>query len=260
MTIAELPGARAASIYFLRFRRAGHSTLLVAALNPLCVLGAMGLGLGSLIDPATTQSLGGHDYVSFLAPGMMAAFAMQGGAGESLWPVLGGIKWEGTYVAQVATPLRPVDVLTGQLVFTTTRMAIGVVMTFAAMVAFGAVESWWGVLAMPAAILTGLVYASAITAFAATQETDSAFPMIMRFGVIPSYLFSGTFFPVSQLPDALEVVAKVTPLWHGVDLCRSLSLGTATLLGSLGHVAYLLVCVSLGVLAGRRTFTRRLHT
>lgn len=260
MTITDLPGARAASIYFLRFRRSGQSTLLVAALNPLCVLGAMGLGLGSLIDSNAASSLGGVDYLAFIAPGLMAAFAMQGGAGESLWPVLGGIKWEGTYVAQVATPLRPADVLTGQLTFTTMRMGIGVVMTFLAMVVYGAVESWWGVFAMPVALLTGLVYAAAITAFAATQETDSAFPMIMRFGVIPSYLFSGTFFPVSQLPSALQAVAKLTPLWHGVDLCRSLSLGTATLAGALGHVAYLLACAALGVLAGRYTFQRRLHT
>jgi lipooligosaccharide transport system permease protein len=259
MTLADLPAARAASIYFLRFRKSGHSTLLVAALNPLGVLGAMGLGLGSLIDPSASRSLGGVDYLSFLAPGMMAAFAMQGGAGESLWPVLGGIKWEGTYIAQIATPLRPIDVLAGQLTFTAMRIAIGTVMTFAAMTVFGAVESWWGILAMPVALLTGLVYASVLTAFAATQETDVAFPMIFRFLIIPSYLFSGTFFPISQLPATLRSVAKVTPLWNGVDLCRSLSLGTATLLGSLAHLAYLLVWLAAGVYAGQRTFRWRLH-
>lgn len=257
--VRDVPAARAASIYFLRFRKSGQSTLLVAILNPLFVLGAMGLGLGSLIDSGSSSALGGVDYLAFLAPGLMAAFAMQSAAGESLWPVLGGLKWEGTYIAQTATSLRPIDVLAGQLTFTTTRVSIGVFMTFSAMVVYGAVESWWGVLAMPAAVLTGLVYASILTAFSATQDTDVAFPLIMRFLIIPSYLFSGTFFPVSQLPSALEVIAKATPLWNGVDLCRSLSLGTATLAGSLAHVAYLLVWLAAGIAFGRASFTRRLH-
>jgi lipooligosaccharide transport system permease protein len=240
---------RASSVYFLRFKNAGLSTMLVHIVNPLFVLGAMGVGLGSLIDDNQTASLGGVSYLAFIAPALMAAFAMQSAAGSSLWPVLGGLKWEGTYIGQSATPLRPVDVLRGQLTFTGSEIGVGVVCTFFAMVVYGAIESWWGVLAMPAALLTGMAYAAPITAF----------PLIMRLGVIPSYLFSGTFFPVSQLPDALEVVAKMTPLWHGVDLCRTLSLGTATLLGSLGHAAYLVVVVLVSLAWGRRCFERRLH-
>lgn len=250
---------QATSIYFVRLRRSGQSALLLAAFNPLFVLAAMGIGLGSLIDENQASSLEGVDYLTFIAPALMAAFAMQSAAGNSLWPVLGGIKWEGTYVAQVSTPLRPTDVLHGQLAYTAADIGIRIVMTFVAMVVFGAVESWWGVLTMPSALLTGMVYAAVITAFSSTQQTDTAFPLIMRLGVIPSYLFSGTFFPVSQLPDALQWLAKATPLWHGVDLCRSLSLGEATVVGSLVHVAYLSVCLALAVAWGRRTFTRRLH-
>ena len=248
---------RATSIYFIRLRRIGQSNLLIAGLNPLFVLAAMGVGLGSLVEDR--EAIGGVDYLSFLAPGIMAALAMQSAAGSSLWPVLGGIKWEGTYVAQVATPLRPVDVLTGQLVYTAFDVAIRVVLTFAAMVAFGAVESWWGLLSMPVALLAAMVYAAAITAFSATQETDSAFPLIMRLGVIPSYLFSGTFFPIDQLPTALQWFAKVTPLWHGVDLCRDLTLGDASLVESAGHVLYLAALLAVGLAWGARTFDRRLH-
>jgi lipooligosaccharide transport system permease protein len=248
---------RASSIYFIRVVRSGKSTLLVSALNPLFVIGAMGLGLGSLVQDES--ALGGIDYLTFLAPGMMAAFAMQSAVGSSLWPVLGGIKWEGTYVAQIATPLRPVDVLHGQLGYTGAELGTNVVFTFVAMLVFGAIESPWGVLAVPAAVLTGLVYAAAVTGFSATQETDSAFPLIMRFGVIPSYLFSGTFFPVDQLPAALESVAKLTPLWHGVDLCRDLTLGDAGLRESVVHVAYLALVLALALRYARRTFTRRLH-
>jgi lipooligosaccharide transport system permease protein len=249
---------RATSVYFVRVARSGKSTLLVSALNPLFVLGAMGVGLGSLIDDES--NLGGVEYLRFLAPAMMAAFAMQSAVGSSLWPVLGGIKWEGTYVAQVATPLRPVDVLHGQLGYTGAELGINVVFTFLAMLVFGVVDSPWGVLAIPAAVVTGLVYAAAVTAFSATQETDSAFPLIMRFGVIPSYLFSGTFFPVEQLPTPLEWAAKVTPLWHGVDLCRDLSLGDAGLMSSLVHIGYLGVLLAVSLAFARRTFTRRLYS
>lgn len=248
---------QATSIYFVRLGRAGRSTVIMAILNPLFVLAAMGLGLGSLVED--TSSLGGVEYLEFIAPALMAAFAMQAAAGNSLWPVLGGIKWEGTYVAQVSTPLRPVDVLLGQLAYTSADIAMRVVTTFFAMVVFGAVESWWGLLAVPVAVLTGFAYAAPITAFSATQETDSAFPLVMRLFVIPSYLFSGTFFPVDQLPTALQAVAKVTPLWHGVDLCRDLSLGRAGLLESVGHVAYLVLFSGLALAWATRTFERRLY-
>jgi lipooligosaccharide transport system permease protein len=257
--LRELAPVRASTGLFARFREAGTNTLLVAIFNPIFVLGAMGLGLGSLISGDRAQSLGGVDYLAFLAPGLMAAFAMQGAAQESLWPVLGGIKWEGSYLAQAATTLRPVDILRGQMLYTSMRVGISTTMTFLAMVLFGAVESWWGVLAVPVALLTGLAYAAPITAFSATQQTDSAFPLIMRLGVIPSYLFSGTFFPITQLPGPLQGIAKVTPLWHGVDLCRSLSLGTTTFVGAVVHVSYLVVFVAVAMRVGTFTFTRRLH-
>lgn len=257
--IGELAPVRASTGLFARFRQSGQSTLLLAILNPIFVLGAMGVGLGSMIDSHRAAALGGISYLSFIAPGLMAAFAMQGASQESLWPVLGAIKWEGSYIAQTATPLRPVDVLLGQLLYTSMRVGISSVMTFVAMFVFGAVGSWWGVLTIPAALLTGLAYAAPITAFSATQETDSAFPLIMRLGVIPSYLFSGTFFPISQLPHSLQTIAKATPLWNGVDLCRSLSLGTATLVGSLVHVAYLVAFVGASIALGAHTFERRLH-
>ena len=91
-----------------------------------------------------------------------------------------------------------------------------------------------------------------------TLERDSGLTAVFRFGVIPMFLFSGTFFPISQLPAALRPVAYFTPLWHGVDLCRHLALGRASLLGSLGHVAYLAVWVLAGVSIANVTYRRRL--
>jgi lipooligosaccharide transport system permease protein len=116
------------------------------------------------------------------------------------------------------------------------------------------------VLAIPAAVLTGMAFAIPIAAFAATLDGDAAFAALFRFVVMPMFLFSGTFFPVSQLPKGLRIVAYFTPLWHGVDLCRSLALGTAPLGRSVLHLAYLLAFIAVGFVVARRTFERRLAT
>jgi lipooligosaccharide transport system permease protein len=97
-----------------------------------------------------------------------------------------------------------------------------------------------------------------MAAYAATCERDSAFTAIFRFAIVPMFLFSGTFFPVSRLPSVLEWVAYVTPLWHGVDLCRGLTLGTIGLLPALGHAAYLGAWAVAGVVAADRTYQARL--
>jgi len=115
------------------------------------------------------------------------------------------------------------------------------------------------VLAVPAGVLVGWAYSAPITGFSVGRDSDSAFPLVFRLGIIPSYLFSGTFFPTSQLPDALEAVAKVTPLWHGVELCRSLTLGTATVGGSLVHVAWCAAFAVVGFVIASREFRKALH-
>jgi lipooligosaccharide transport system permease protein len=103
------------------------------------------------------------------------------------------------------------------------------------------------------------VFAAALNGYAVTQESDIPFAVILRIGIFPLFLFSGTFFPVSQLPEWIRPVAYATPLWHGVALCRSLSLGTATLGGALGHVTYLVLLTAAGIAAAHRTYLRRLY-
>jgi lipooligosaccharide transport system permease protein len=115
------------------------------------------------------------------------------------------------------------------------------------------------VLALPAAVLTGLAFAAPIEAWAISLTKDSPFAYLFRFGLIPLFLFSGTFFPVSQLPVWAQPVAYATPLWHGVALCRSLTLGQIPVLESLGHTAYLIALALAGLYAGHRTYRRRLY-
>ncbi len=251
---------RVVAYFASSYRRTWRGSVVTSFLNPLLYLLAMGVGLGSLVDRGATpaSSLDGVRYLAFLAPGMLAATAMQTAATESTYPVMGAIKWLRTYFGMLATPLEVADVVVGHLTWVTIRLTMVAATFLAVMAAFGVVESGWAVLALPAAILTGLAFAAPISAFAATRENDTAFAALFRFGVIPMFLFSGTFFPVSQLPAALRPVAWATPLWHGVELCRTLTLGTAALLPSVGHAAYLAAWAAAGVAVALRTHRRRL--
>jgi len=241
------------------YRRIWRSSIWSSVLGPLFYLGALGFGLGTLVNRHGTASLGGVSYLAFVAPAILASSAMNTAMGEASYPVFGSVKWNKIYVAAQATPLRPADIYRGHLMFMTMRIAMNTALVTVYMWAFGATRSAWTVLAFPAATLTGLAFAAPIAAWAVAVKTESTFAYLFRFGMMPLMLFSGTFFPLSQLPGWLRPVAYATPLWHGVALCRGLSLGQATLAGSLGHAAYLAVLAAAGIWAGARTYRRRLY-
>jgi len=267
--VRELPAApgppelvlRAFAYWMAQYRRTWRGTSISTVLEPLGFLAAMGLGLGLLVDRGSgTASLPDVSYLDFIAPGLLAATAMQTAAFESTYPVMGAIRWNKQYHGMLATPLRVVDVLAGHILFVAFRLTITAAVFLAIMALFGAVHSPWAVLALPVAVLTGLAYAPGIFAFSATLEDNSGFAMLFRFGIMPMFLFSGTFFPVEQLPDWLEPVAWVVPLWHGVDLCRDLALGTPSPGSAAVHLGYLLLWVAGGFLLARRNFARALVT
>jgi lipooligosaccharide transport system permease protein len=126
--------------------------------------------------------------------------------------------------------------------------------------AFGALHSPYAVFAWPAAILVGLAHSSAVSGFSAWLERDEGFNALFRFGIMPMFLFSGTFFPVSRLPHGVRELAYATPLWNGVDLMRHLTLGSASLWPSLAHAAYLVVWIAAGLAVAARMYRRRLVT
>jgi lipooligosaccharide transport system permease protein len=179
-------------------------------------------------------------------------------ANDTMWPVMGAIKWMRTYLAMLAAPLSVYDVMLGHLAWVATRLSIVVTIYLGIMAAFDTVRSPWALLALPAAVLTGMAFGVPMAAFSAAQEKDTAFTTIYRLGVIPLFLFSGTFFPISQLPRLLQYLAYVTPLFHGVALCRDLTLGQVHLWVDLGHAAYLCLLVAVGYAFCRRTFASRL--
>jgi len=238
-------------------RKTWRSSITTSFLFHILYLAAMGVGLGSLVDKHA-HTVGGVSYLDFVAPGLLAATAMQIGANDAMYPVMGAIKWIRTYFAMLATPLRVEDVLIGHLGWIATRVAIVSAAYLAVIAAFGVVASPLAVLALPAAVATGLAFSAPIAAFAATQDKDVGFTTIYRFGLIPLFLFSGTFFPVGQLPGWLQSVAYATPLYHGVDLCRGLVLGRISLGPALGDAVYLVALAGVGSVAAHRTFARRL--
>ncbi|MGO9500943.1 MAG: ABC transporter permease [Streptosporangiaceae bacterium] len=245
--------------WLVNYRRTWRGSIYSSVLSPVLYLGAMGLGLGKLVDAHGTAGLGGVSYLAFLAPGLLAATAMQTAVGESTYPVLASVKWMKTYQAAAATPLRPADLQRGHLLFTAMRLTMNSAIFLVIMAAFGAVRSPWVLAALPVAVLTGLAFATPIEAYAVTRDKDQSFAMLFRFGMIPLFLFSGTFFPITQLPAWIRPLAYVTPLWNGVALSRSLSLGTATLGGAFLHVGYLVCVAAIGLAAGSRTYRRRLY-
>jgi lipooligosaccharide transport system permease protein len=196
------------------YRRTWRGSIYSSVLNPLLYLGAMGLGLGKLVNQHGTAQLGGVSYLLFLAPGLLAAQAMQTGIGECTYPVLGSVKWNRTYQAAAASPLRPGDIFRGHQLFVTMRLVMNSAAFLAVMAAFGAVRSPAVIWTLPAAVLTGLAFAAPVEAWAITQNKDAGFSVVFRFILIPLFLFSGTFFPVSALPALFEWIAYATPLWH----------------------------------------------
>ena len=241
------------------YRRTWRSSIWSSVFGPLFYLGAMGYGLGSLVDQHGTASLGGVPYVVFVGPAVLAVHSMNTGLSNSMFPVFGAVHWNRIYVAARASMLRPADIYRGHLLFMTMRIAMNAACFLVFMAAFGLIRSWWGVLLLPASVLLGLAFTAPVAAWAVTLQTHTPMNYIIRFGSIPLMLFSGTFFPLSRLPGWLRPIAYATPLWHGVALCRSLSLGTVTAGSAAIHVGYLAALTAIGLWAGARTYRRRLY-
>jgi lipooligosaccharide transport system permease protein len=243
--------------WLMVYRRVWRGSAITSIVNPVFYLGALGVGLGTLVNKSSGSSLG-VPYIDFVAPGMLAATAMTIAAGEASWPVIGSIKWTRQYFAMLATPIGIRDIVLGHQLWMTTRVASTSAVYLAVIAAFGGVNSPLGILALPAAVLLGAAFTTPFAAYAATRESDAAFVPVNRFVVVPMFLFSGTFFPVSRLPLPLEWLAYATPLWHGVELCRMFTLGDVHALRALGHVAYLLLFVVVGFAWAQRTYAARL--
>ena len=243
--------------FLVQYRYVWRGTAFSSIATPIIFLLALGVGLGVFVDRAT--DLPGHvSYLAFVAPGLLAAAAMQVATFESSWPVLSAIKWTRQYHAMLASPLRVRDVLAGHQAFVAMRIFMTAVVYLVVITAFGAVESPLAVFTVPVAVLIGLCFSAPIAAWGARTEVDITFVAIFRFVILPMFLFSGTFFPITQLPTVLEWFAHVTPLWHGVDLCRGLTLGDVSAWSAVYHTAFLVAWASAGCALAYLSYRRRL--
>ena len=246
---------------FVLYKRIWFSNALGSLLQPFLYLLGMGVGVGSLIDRGSNADrlLDGTPYLAFLAPGLIATTAMMTCATESLWPLMDGFRWTQGFHAAAATPVRPVDLVAGTALWLGTRAVIASGSVAVVLVLFDDTRSWGLILAVAFSVLTGLAYAMPLAAWTSTRESEASFPAILRFGLIPMFLFAGAFYPVDQLPAWLRPAAYVTPLYHGVELCRDSVLDRLDLQSAALHVGVLLVFVAVPWVVARRLFTSRLY-
>lgn len=248
--------AAAFAFHLVSYRRTWRASVFSSFLLPALFLVAMGLTVGRYIDARSNEL--GVSYLDYIAPGVLASTALQVAVGESTWPVFAAFTWTRVYHAMRATPLTAGDIMRGHLAYVVFRVTIAAVGFLVVLALFGAVHSAWAVAALPVAMLVGLACAAPVFAYAATVGNDGMFAVLFRFAVVPMSLFAGVFFPVDGMPLVARLLAYVSPLWHGVELCRAATLGTATAWGVPAHLGVLLAWAAAGYALARMRYAKKL--
>lgn len=251
-------GAWYAAEHRIRAMRAFALTLIVLMFgNPLLYLLSLGLGLATLV----AADVDGVSYLVFVAPALLAGAAFMGGAEESTYPVLVSFKFNPIFFAMAASPIAPRQIANGIFIGTAVRVIPTVIVYYAIMLLFNAVPSPLGVVTIVTASLLGMATATLVTWYTSTVVDDKGqMAVIMRFIIMPLFLFSGTFFPLSQLPIFLQWIGWLSPLWHGAQLGRVLSYGMAEPIWlTVSHVVYLVLLLIIGWRGTHRVVERRLY-
>ncbi|MEU0570455.1 ABC transporter permease [Nonomuraea sp. NPDC005983] len=236
------------------YKRLWRASLFSSFVLPVLFLASIGLGVGGYIGQVR-----GVPYVVWIVPGVLASTAFQMAVGECTYSVFGEFRWHRGAHAMYATRVSVWDMIGGWLLYIVFRVEIAVVVFLAVVGVFGALASPWAVLTPLVAALLAVAVAAPVTAFSATIDHDSYFALLFRFVMIPSTLFAGVFFPVEQLPGLVRPLAYVSPLWHGVELCRAATAGASPPWPVWAHAGYLLVFAVLGVWWAGYAFRRRLQ-
>jgi lipooligosaccharide transport system permease protein len=244
---------------WLVYKRIWYRSIFFGFLQPFMFLTAMGLGLGTLMNRGDTSAFGGVSYIAFLGPGLMAAMAMQTATFESTYPIMNKIMWGRNYEAMLATPLATRTILAGELSWIAFRVLTVASILLVVLTLFGIPASPLALLALPIVAVIGVGFSSNLIAFTASQKNDVGFSWIFRFVINPLFLFSGTFFPLTQLPEPLRIAAWFTPLFHGVELIRGLVLDRLDLRAAPLHLGYLLLFLAIGVFLADRNLRRRME-
>jgi lipooligosaccharide transport system permease protein len=236
-------------------RRTWRGQVLSSFVLPVLMLLGMGVTVGRYVNRAGAL---GVPYLDYIAPGLLASSAVQIAVAESMWPVMSGFMWNRVFHGMLATPIRPADMVRGESMFLQLRTGLPAASFLLVMLVFGAVHSPWAIAALPACALLTASLTGVILAYTASVTSDNMFALLFRFAVIPMTLFAGVFFPVSAMPAVARWIAYVSPLWHGVELCRYATLGRPSALPVVAHVAYLGAWAVAGYALAQRRFAKRL--
>jgi lipooligosaccharide transport system permease protein len=239
---------------YLAYRRAWY-IFLSGFLEPVFYLFSIGVGVGQLV---TGFEFNGRDipYAEFVAPGMLAASAMNGSLLDSTFNFFFKLKYNKLFDQMLATPLTTMDVARGELSWSLLRGGIYSAGFLVVMVAMELVSSWWALLVVPAALLIGLAFGGICMALTTWMRSWQDFEWV-TLATIPMFLFSATFFPVEAYPSALRWVVELTPLYRGVVLCRELTTGALSW-GSAFSVVYLVAMGLVGLAIVRRRLDKLL--
>lgn len=247
----------------LRGMLAYLQTMIATSIGtPVLYLYALGVGLATLIDTNIGEGSSAVPYLVFVAPALLCSAALTVATEEFTYPILLGFKWNPIFFAINSAPISGGQIINGVVYAVTIRLLGQGTIYYLFMMAFGAVPGGWGWVTILVATATGMAIGTLLMAYATSMKDDRGqIAYIMRFGIIPLTLFSGTFFPLETLPSFLHWIGWISPLWHGVELSRVLAYGyeepgwlTAV------HIAYLFVLIVVGWALARRLAVRRLNT
>lgn len=232
--------------------RRGWVVLFSGFFEPVFYLFSIGVGVGALVGDVTLVDGTPVSYRAFVAPALLASSAMNGAINEA-FNILPRLKYDKLYATMLATPIRPVDVAVGEIVWSVARGGIYAVGFVAVMAALGLVESWLALATIPAALLVGFAFAAAGIAGVSFMRSWQDYELL-QLVILPLFLFSATFYPLDVYPPLLQQITRVSPLYHGVELMRGFALGSLDPT-MVGHAAVLGVVGA----AGTYVAVRRLH-
>ena len=226
---------------------------LTGFVEPVIFLLAFGYGVGGLIGTVEVRGVE-VSYAAFIAPALLASSAMSGALMDATFNVFFKMHFMRIYHTMMSTSLGPLDVALGEIGWAMIRGAAYAVGFTVVVAAFGLLTSWWALLMIPAAVLEAFAFASIGMMLTSYMKSFHQLNWL-NFWLLPIFLFSGTFFPITLYPDWLQAVIMVTPLWQAIAMMRSLAFGVFDV-GLLVHVGYFVVLAIIGLLMT----SRRLET
>jgi lipooligosaccharide transport system permease protein len=220
--------------------------------EPVFYLLSIGIGFGALVPEVTGPGGTPIPYTAFVAPALMATSAMNGAVMETTFNIFFKLKFGNVYEGILTTPMSPRDIAIGEIGWALFRGALYSIVFLVVMAVMGLTDSWWAIMTIPGAVLIGFAFGSVGLAACTYMRSWQDFDLVSLV-TMPLFLFSATFYPIDVYPPVIQQIIKISPLYHGTELLRALSLGIFDW-SLAGHVAFLAV---MG-LVGARIASRRL--